>query len=80
MGGWDNEIGDFNDGEKAWKMRSWIRSIILKIIHYQAEHQRILDEAGSNLQLALPRDIVMYNVISFLIIPPISFEEDDESE
>ena len=54
---------------KAQTIRTWIRSVLGKIIHYQAEHQLILDEAATTLQLALPHDIVMNNVLSFLKLP-----------
>jgi len=53
----------------------WIRSVIGKIIHYQAEHQRLLDEeVATTLQLALPRDIVMNSVLPFLELPTYTFE------
>mmetsp|Transcript_34332 Transcript_34332/g.51465 ORF Transcript_34332/g.51465 Transcript_34332/m.51465 type:complete len:94 (-) Transcript_34332:151-432(-) len=39
-----------------------------KKYYYQAERRRLLDEeAASTLQLALPRDIVMNNVLPFSI-------------
>eukprot|EP00984_Skeletonema_dohrnii_P034647 scaffold33620_cov151-Skeletonema_dohrnii-CCMP3373.AAC.3 len=57
-------------GEKAQALRTWIRSVLRKIIHYKAEHQRLLDEkAATTLQFALPRDIVMNNVLPFLELP-----------
>ena len=52
----------------------WFRSVLDKIAHYQAEHQRILDEAETTLQLALPRDIVVNNVLSFLALPVHTFD------
>ncbi len=78
-GGWDKEISDYSSGEKAWEMRIWIRSLIGKIMHYQVEHQRIMNKAATTLQLALPRDIVMNNVLDFLDLPHW-FGEEDESE
>ena len=63
----DNDDEEY--GGKAWAIRTWIRSVLGKIIHYQAEHQLILDEATTRLQLALPHDIVMNNVLSFLKLP-----------
>ena len=47
----------------------WFDSVLDKIAHYQAEHQRILDEAETTLQLLLPRDIVVNNVLSFFALP-----------
>ncbi|KAK1737832.1 hypothetical protein QTG54_011604, partial [Skeletonema marinoi] len=62
----DDEVRVFDEGGKAQAIRTWIRSVIGKIIHYQAEHQRLLDEeVATTLQLALPRDIVMNNVLPF---------------
>ncbi len=52
----------------------WFRSVLDKIAHYQAEHQRILDEAETTLQLALPRAIVVNNVLSYLVLPAHTFE------
>ncbi len=88
-GGWDDDIKFFVEGEKAQVIRGLIRSILDKMAHYQAEHRRVLDEAATTLDLALPRDIVMKNVLSFLELPPHSFgvedhedgsEEDDSEE
>ena len=43
---WD-EFEILDEGEKAIVIRTWIRSVLGKIRHYQAEHQRVLDEAAS---------------------------------
>eukprot|EP00573_Skeletonema_grethae_P012682 CAMPEP_0201709846 /NCGR_PEP_ID=MMETSP0578-20130828/58318_1 /ASSEMBLY_ACC=CAM_ASM_000663 /TAXON_ID=267565 /ORGANISM="Skeletonema grethea, Strain CCMP 1804" /LENGTH=389 /DNA_ID=CAMNT_0048198841 /DNA_START=148 /DNA_END=1317 /DNA_ORIENTATION=- len=78
--GWDNAYGG-DSGEKAAAIRRWIRAVFGKIVDYQEEHQRVLNEAATTLQqLALPRDIVMNNVIPFLALPPHTFEEEDEDE
>ena len=69
--------GDQDDGEKAQVIRTWIRSILFKIIHYQGEHRNILDDVATTLQLALPHDIVMKNVLPFLELPPHTFDEED---
>ncbi len=59
--------------EKAQAIRTWIRSVLDKIIHYKAEHESVLDDAATALQLALPRDLVMDNVLSFLELPSQTF-------
>ena len=46
-----NDYGD--DGEKAQVIRRWIRSVIDKMNHYKAEHQRLLNEAATLLELAM---------------------------
>ena len=71
---------DYDYVEKAREIRRWIRSVIVKIIGYKTEHQRILAEAATTLQLVLPRDIVMNNVLSFLELPPHTFELGDYAE
>ena len=74
-GRWGHDVGD-----KARVIRTWIRSVLGKIIHYKAQHQRLLDEAATSLQLALPRDIVMNNVLPFLELSSYAFELEDEEE
>ena len=62
--------GDWPEvGGKAQAIRTWIRSFLLKYIHYKAEHQRILSVAAATLQHALPNDIVHKNVLAFLELP-----------
>jgi len=64
------DMDHHDDGGKARAIRTWIRSVLHKVIHYKAEHRRLLDEeAASTLQLALPRDIVMNSVLPFLQLP-----------
>ncbi len=72
-GGWDDDLNVF-PGDKAGAIRRWIRSVLGKVIHYKAEHGSVLDYAATTLQLALPRDIVMNNVLPFLALPPHTFE------
>ena len=78
----DNFEGD--DGEKAQVIRTWIRSVLRKIIHYQAEHQHVLNVATTTLKLALPHDIVNRSILPFLELPSHTFElaeggdEDDD--
>ena len=71
-------------GEKAQTIRRWIRSNLHEIIHYQAEHRRLLegDVATTLLELVLPNhDIVTNNVLPFLELPSYTFEVgNDEDE
>jgi len=59
-------------GGKAQAIRTWIGSVLHKIVHYKAEHYRYLDEAANTLELALPSDIVIKNVLPFLELPSYS--------
>ena len=77
-GEYDYNIDDYSPGEKAQAIRTWIRSVIRRIVHYQAEHQRLLDEATAALDLHLPGEIVMNNVITFLELPRHTFGDNDE--
>ena len=76
------EDGEGNEyyGQKARVVQWWIRSVLGKIIHYKAKHQRILDEAAATLQLALPHEIVTNSVLPFLALalPEHTFEGEDE--
>jgi len=84
--GW-NEY-DYDDvGGKARAIRTWITSVLRKILHYKAEHRRLLDEdVATTLQLVLPQDIVMNSVLPFLELPSYTFEvlvedkEEDDNE
>eukprot|EP00984_Skeletonema_dohrnii_P021174 scaffold10510_cov84-Skeletonema_dohrnii-CCMP3373.AAC.8 len=63
-------------GRKAMVIRSWIRSVLHKIIYYKAQHHSLLDKAATTLELAsLPNDIVIKNVLSFLELPSGTFED-----
>ena len=46
---------------KAREIRTWITSVLRKIIHYKAEHRRYLDVAAAALQPALQSDILFKN-------------------
>ena len=73
-------IDEDDEGEKAWVIKRWMRLIQRKIIHYQAEHRRILDNVATTLQFAFPNnDIVMNNIIPFLELPSYIFERDEEA-
>ena len=67
-------------GEKARVIRRWIRSVLRKIIDYQAEHQRAVNEASLTLHHALSHDIMMNNVFPFLELPSYTFEVGDLEE
>eukprot|EP00985_Skeletonema_marinoi_P013623 scaffold6789_cov206-Skeletonema_marinoi.AAC.7 len=72
---------DDDVGGKVEAIRTWIRSVLGKIIHYKAEHQRLLDEQVTTvLELALSQDIVMNNVLPFLELPSYTFEVEDYEE
>ena len=71
-------IGVFDPEENDLAIRMWIRSVLYKIIDYKAEHRRILDEeVAPTLQLTLPREIVVNNVLPFLALPSHTFEGED---
>ena len=76
---WDDE-GTSVKGQTARAIRTWIRSVLGKIIDYQTEHNSILDDAATTLQLALPNDIVMNNIVPLLDLPSHSFEVEDEED
>ncbi len=71
--------GDNDYGGKASAIRSWLRLVLHNIPHYKAAHLRSLDAAATTLEMALPRDIVMDNVLSFLELPPCRLGEEDYS-
>ena len=66
---WNDDTWSWDYGEKAAAISRWVKSVLGKIIHYKAQHQRILDEAATTLQLDLPRDILKNNVLPFLELP-----------
>ncbi len=79
-GGWDDDLYDNVPGEQARAIRMWIRSVLRKIVHYQAEHRRVLDKAAAILQCVLPQDIMTNNVLPFLDLPPQTFGGDDNDD
>eukprot|EP00985_Skeletonema_marinoi_P022797 scaffold14744_cov98-Skeletonema_marinoi.AAC.4 len=66
--------GDGDVGEKAMVIRTWIRSVLRKIVDYKAHHHLLLMEAATALELTLPKDIVIENVLPFLELPSYTFE------
>ena len=67
-----------NNGKKAIVLRRWVRNVLRKIIYYKSRHRRLLKEAESRLQLALPHDIVMNNIVPFLKLPQHTFDGEEE--
>eukprot|EP00984_Skeletonema_dohrnii_P007527 scaffold2736_cov82-Skeletonema_dohrnii-CCMP3373.AAC.6 len=63
-----------NKRGKAEVVRTWIRSVLHKIIDYKAQHQSLLNEAATTLQLAFPKDLVLNNIFPFLELPSHTFE------
>ena len=79
--GWNWDRMDYgNDvGEKAQAIRTWLRSVLGKIVHYRAGHERLLnEEVEPTLQVVLPQDLVRNNVVSFLALPLQSFEDNHD--
>ena len=75
--GFDADAMDYgNPGEKALAIQRWIRSVLGKIVHYKAQHSRVLSEAVTAIQqqFALPNDILTNNVLPFLTLPSHTFE------
>eukprot|EP00985_Skeletonema_marinoi_P025565 scaffold18903_cov80-Skeletonema_marinoi.AAC.1 len=64
-------------GGKAEAVQSWIRSVLCNIVRYKAQHRRLLNEAATILQHALPNDIVNKNLLPFLELPSYTFEGED---
>jgi len=78
--GWGDDYGG-NLGQKALMIRGWIRSLIVEINYYITEHRRLLDEdVATTLELILPAEIVMNNVLPFLELPSHTFEVEEEYE
>ena len=87
--GWEGQFGDdgmerfMHDGkEETQTIRRWIWSILQKIVHYKAEHHRVLSEAATAIQhqFALPHDILGNNVLPFLALPAHTFEGENHNE
>ena len=52
-GYYDAEEEEWIGVEKTREIRTWIRSVIDKMNHYKAEHQRLLNEAATLLEMAM---------------------------
>ena len=75
----NTRAGDmYNNGEKAVVIRQWISDVLRKMINYKSQHCRLLNEAAYRLQLVLPHDIVMNNVVPFLKLPHHKFDGEEE--
>ncbi len=72
---WDNDFG-----EKALVIRRWVKSVLAKFHYYKAEHRSVLNEAATTLQHALPQDLVMDKVLSFLELSSGTFEGENHEE
>ena len=70
-------VGYRGVGGKAKAIRRWIRSVLRKYTHYEAEHRRCVNEAAAILQSALPNDILHKNILPFLELPTHTFEGED---
>ena len=81
-GGFGYGFDATDPGEKAQTIRRWIRSVLRKIIDYQEEHRRLLEQdVATTLQLVLSNsDIVMNNVLPFLELPSYTFDVGDDDE
>ncbi len=79
-GYYDEEENYENAGEKAVAIRSWMKSLLRKIVFYKAEHQRVMDEAATALQHALSQDIVSHSVLPFLELPSYTFVLEDHED
>lgn len=74
--------GGLDVGGKAAIIRGWMKFLLRKIIRYKVAHRRLLEEAATilELELALPNDTVMNNVLPFLDLPLHRFDgEENES-
>mmetsp|Transcript_22544 Transcript_22544/g.34830 ORF Transcript_22544/g.34830 Transcript_22544/m.34830 type:complete len:244 (-) Transcript_22544:67-798(-) len=69
--------GLFDVGGKAQTVQLWISSVLSTIVQYKVRHRSYLNEAATTLQLALPNDIVLNNVLPFLELPSFTFEGED---
>ena len=69
-----------NGGGKTEAIRKWISSVLGMIIHYKAQHRRLMMEAATILSDVLSNDMVINHVLPFLALPSHTFHgEDDES-
>ena len=64
-------------GGKAQAIRTWMRSVLSKIVHYKSEHLNNLNVADAALHPALPNDIVLKSIFPFLELPSHTFEGED---
>ena len=81
--GFDADAMDYGDpGGKARTTRTWIRSVLQKIVHYKAQHRRVLSEAATAIQhqYALLNDILTNNVLPFLALPSHTFEGENKKK
>ena len=76
----DTHPGNDNDVGKVQAIQTWIRSVLRKYTHYKAEHRRYVNEAAAALELVLPNDVMLENVLPFLELPSDTCAADDDDE
>eukprot|EP00984_Skeletonema_dohrnii_P017537 scaffold8007_cov78-Skeletonema_dohrnii-CCMP3373.AAC.1 len=79
-GGRSGAGGGMDAGGKALTIRMWISSVLHKLIHYKARHRRILNKAATTLQLVLPQENVLNNILPFLELPSYKFQGEEDQE
>ena len=76
--------GDYfhdDDGGKVIAIREWTGSVLRTVIHYKAAHRELMNEAATVLQLSLPNDTVINNILPFVELPThTGFDGEDEEE
>ena len=84
---WRNDMNEEIDSinnqvfpQRDRTVRRWIRSVLDKIVHYQAEHRRLLDDAATTLGRVFSQDIVMNNILHFLELPSYTFDEVENND
>ena len=61
-------------------IRSWISSVLSKIIDYKAQHRGLFNAAEASLvQLPLPDEVVRNNVLPFLELPSHTFDGEEST-
>ena len=67
----------YSVGKKAGAIRTWITKVLHKYNIYKAKHRRYVNEAAAILQPALPRDVILKNVLPFLELPSYTFDGEE---
>eukprot|EP00985_Skeletonema_marinoi_P012497 scaffold6045_cov77-Skeletonema_marinoi.AAC.1 len=61
-------------GGETRAIRRWISLVLFSIIHFKAQHRRLLDEAATTLQHAFPKDVVLNSILPFLKLPSYTLQ------